>query len=99
MIKSREIDDRNQLYRYMRYQYTIGLPQFFDVRDWCWAHWGSGIEAEHFKNYARTVRKRKPWAWECSKYQGAAISNGKIYLPDDDDMKALFTLTWCGNDT
>jgi hypothetical protein len=93
-IKCREIDDRNQLFKVMRYQYAISLPLFFAVREWCWDHWGPGVEYEHFKNYVCTTGQVKCWSWDCGKFQGAAISNGKIYLPDDDDMKALFTLTW-----
>jgi hypothetical protein len=96
MIKSREIDDRNQLHKVMRYQYTISLPLFFDVREWCWQHWGPGVEYEHYRNLFRSTGQIKRWAWDCTKWQGAAISSGKIYLPDDDDMHALFALTWCG---
>lgn len=95
-VKGREIDNRNQLFPLMRYQYTVGFPLFFDVRDWCWEHWGPGIEYEHFKNYLKTTGVARRWAFDCNKYQGASLSKGKIYLPNDADMKALFSLTWCG---
>lgn len=96
-IRSREIDDRNRLHKHMRYQYTIGFPDFFEVRDWCVMHWGPGIEYEHYVNYLRATGKTYSWAWDSSKFQGASRSEGKIYLPDDADRHALFALTWCGS--
>ncbi len=97
MIKGREIDHRNQLHAHMRYQYTVSFPLFFDVRDWCWQHLGPGIEYEHYINHMKVTGTPRPWAWDCNKFQGASLSKGKIYLPDDDDMHALFALTWCGS--
>lgn len=95
-VKIREIDGRNQLFGIMKYQAVISLPLFFSVREWCWETWGTGIEYEHFRNYFRTTGIGIPWSWDCSKFQGASISNGKIYLKDDD-QKALFMLTWGGS--
>lgn len=82
----------------MRYQATCSLPQFFEVRDWCLKNFGPGIEYEHYINYMKLTGKRYKWAWDCSKYQGASISSGKIYIPDDNNMHTLFTLTWLSND-
>jgi hypothetical protein len=93
-VRIRELDNRNALYKVMRYQAICSLPQFFEIREWCWSHWGPGIEYEHYKNYAMSTNKLMPWAWDCSKFQGASLSNAKIYLPDDDKKKALFVLTW-----
>lgn len=50
--KSREIDHRNQLHGFMRYQIKCDLPGFFDARNWCWENFGPGIEYEHFANFA-----------------------------------------------
>ena len=93
-VRIREIDNRNALYGIMRYQAICSLPLFFEIREWCWENWGPGIEYEHYTNYARSTKKLMPWAWDCTKHQGASISNGKIYIPNDDDKFLLFKLTW-----
>ena len=96
-IRSRELDTRNSLYGIMRYQIICSLPLFFEVRNWCWAQYGPGIEYEHYHNYHKLTKIRMPWAWDCAKYQGSSISQAKIYLPDNDDMYSLFALTWIGH--
>lgn len=93
-VKIRVIDNRNQLFGFMKYQAVCTLPQFFEVRNWCWDKFGPGVEYEHYINLIRTTRARPKWAWDSSKYQGASISNAKIYLPDDSDIFSLFSLTW-----
>lgn len=93
-VKLRVIDNRNQLFGIMQYQAICSLPLFFETRAWCWEHWGPGIEYEHFKNYVKSTGQVPKWVFDCAKYQGASISNGKIYLPDDNHMKSLFVLTW-----
>lgn len=93
-LKVRTLDHRNQLFGLMYHQITCPFPQFFEVRDWCLRHFGPGIEYEHYINYAKSTGKKMPWAWDCNKYQGASISSGKIYLPNDANMYSLFSLTW-----
>lgn len=93
-VRIRIIDERNQLYGFMRYQAICSLPQFFEIREWCWTNYGPGVEYEHYKNCLRVTDKKYKWVWDCAKYQGASISSGKIYLPDDNEMLAGFTLTW-----
>lgn len=90
---SRKIDYRNQLFGYMVYQIKCSFPGFFDAREWCWEHFGAGVEYEHYHNLETYSGRVSRWAWDCSKYQGASINNGKIYLASEEDM-ALFTLRW-----
>ena len=91
--KSRANDKRNQLYGFIKYQIVCSLPWFFEARDWCWEQWGSGIEYEHFHNHILHTGQVKIWAWDCNKYQGTTLHNGKLYLPDDDAL-TLFRLRW-----
>ena len=104
---SREIDQRNQLHGVMRYQIKCDLPGFFDARNWCWDHFGPGIEYEHFNNFAmlkvvagnvaeesiQTDMDLPRWCWDATKWKGSALQNGKIYIAHEEDM-ALFTLRW-----
>lgn len=90
---SRLIDGRNQLFGVMAYQVKCSLPWFFEAREWCWDQWGPGIEYEHYHNYNAHTGAEMPWAWDCSKYQGASISSGRIYLRDEEQM-GLFSLRW-----
>jgi hypothetical protein len=91
--KSRKIASRNSLFQDMKYQIICGLPGFFDARTWCWEQWGPGIEAHHFYNHLVYTGKTLSWAWDCEKYQGSAINNGKIYLTNDE-MLTMFRLRW-----
>lgn len=93
-LKVRTLDNRNQLFGIMYHQITCPLPQFFQIREWCWTHFGPGIEYEHYINYAQSTSKIMPWAWDCSKYQGSSISSARIYLPNNKNMYTLFSLTW-----
>jgi len=91
--RARKIDNRNQMFGYMDYQVICSLPEFFDARDWCWEQWGPGIEYEHFRNHMNYTGQTKYWVWDCTKYQGSSINNGKIYLKDEHAM-TLFKLRW-----
>lgn len=90
---AKKTGQRNQLHGIMQYQIKCDLPGFFVAREWCWQQFGPGIEYEHWHNYAGHAGIEMPWAWDCSKFQGASISSGKIYLRTDEDM-ALFSLRW-----
>ena len=89
----RKLNNRNQLYGIMTYQLTCSLPEFFNAREWCWEQFGPGIEYEHFLNHTACTGQIKRWAWDCNKFRGAAIDNGKLYLPDDTALM-LFKNTW-----
>jgi len=89
----RKINKRNKLFGIMTYQIACDLPGFFDAREWCWEQWGPGIEHEHFINHQFYTKREMPWAWDCSKYHGASISNGSLYLRDEEQM-SWFSLRW-----
>jgi len=98
---SRQIDQRNQLHGFMKYQISYKLPEFFEVRSWCWSNFGPGIEYEHYVNFAITkivpefgiTMPMPKWCWDATKWRGSAVTFGKIYLRNEDDM-TLFSLRW-----
>lgn len=87
------VGDRNKLHGTMLYQIKCTLPGFFAARIWCWDAFGPGIEHEHFMNFLHTTNIAMPWCWDVSKFQGASIDNGKIYLSTEEQMES-FTKEW-----
>ena len=87
------VGTRNQLHNIMVWQIKCSLPAYFEARAWCWEQWGPGIEYEHWINYHNYTGHAMPWAWQSSKFQGASIDHGTLYLKDDA-MMAQFTTKW-----
>ena len=87
------INIRNKLAGVMTHQIVCDLPGFFVAREWCWAQWGPGCESEHWDNLLWHAGKTYPWCWDASKFQGAAIANGKIYTSTEAQM-IEFVLRW-----
>lgn len=90
---AKRINERNGLHGIMAYQVKCPLPHFFAIRIWCWDAFGPGIEHEHYLNYLRFTGISMPWCWDVSKFRGASIDNGKIYLSTDDQMRR-FSEEW-----
>ena len=92
-FKVRRLDSRNQAWLDYKYQLVCYLPYFFEMREWCWEQWGPGLEHEHYINMLAYTNRSYIWLWDCSKYQGKAIHNGKLYLKGDDEL-SLFIMRW-----
>ena len=89
---ARKLDARNSLYLIFDYQIKCSLPGYFEVRDWCVAQWGMGIEAEHWHNHERLRLPARAWAWDSHKHMGKPLRDGKIYI--NESQMTLFQLRW-----
>ena len=89
---ARMLDARNSLYLIFDYQVKCSLPGYFEVRDWCVAQWGMGIEAEHWHNHEYLKLPPRAWAWDSHKHMGKPLRDGKIYI--NASQMTLFQLRW-----
>jgi hypothetical protein len=97
----KHVTQANQVFGLMKYRIICPLPDFFDVRSWCWEQFGPGIEHVFLLSYLAVKNNGKfvimqddpAWCWDCTKYKGSAVSNGHIYLQNDGAL-TLFSMRW-----
>jgi hypothetical protein len=91
VFKSRQIDSRNRLWGCFKWQISMPVEVFLEVRDWCYVTWGPAVEYIWWEQYG-VKRNNVNWSFDTSKYLGKK-PRSTIYLRSDEEL-TLFHLKW-----
>ncbi len=92
-MKTRKIDNRNDLCGDFVWQITMTVEEFLSIRDWCYETWGSTVEYQWWNKHGP---KRNAVMWSFDNSTTRYNNSNKypaIYLRSNKEL-ALFNLKW-----
>lgn len=90
-MRIRKIDVRNKLHGAFKYQITLDVGDFLEIRDWCQATWGNAVEYHWWGEWG-VKRNCIHWSFDTQR-SAQGKSRSVLYLRDDAEL-TLFQLKW-----
>lgn len=96
IIKIKKLDKRNAGYDSWKYYVSFSVfnkddkIQFYNIREWCWTHWGPSKELDAYDQhdlFDDVSCSNSRWCWQYDH------DRTRIYLRGDTESIA-FTLKW-----
>ena len=91
IMKVRKLDARNKLHGSFKYQITLDVETFLNVRDWCQETWGPAVEYQWWGDWGQK-RNNVKWSFDTQRVVGYTFRS-IVYLQGDAEL-TLFQLKW-----
>lgn len=88
--KLQKLDRRHN--GFTRFNYRVEfyeIPQFNQIRDWCWETWGSSCELDHASRVNFVPPKDLVWCWRCDENPRGMYLYFKSY-----NEASVYSLKW-----